>query len=82
MPHGNRPFVVHIDALGRAVVAVLSKMDEYVYDNPFQLISRTLQLSELNYITYQLETLVVVSSLEKFRHYMLFGPFNTYSENH
>jgi len=70
-PDWNKPFLVCCDASGEAMGSTLSQLDENGHDHPIHFASRKLTSTEKNYTMTEQEGLVVIFSLNKFRHYLL-----------
>lgn len=70
LPMFDKPFVVETDACGQGIRAVL--MQE---GHPLAYISRHLKGKQLHLSIYEKELLVVVFSVQKWRHYLLTGHF-------
>ena len=68
-PNWALPFHIHINALKKSIGGALGKVDEKL---PYTIyfISKNLSNAELNYTVTKKELLVVVHSLNKFRHYI------------
>lgn len=79
MPDFNRPFVLHTDASGSAVGAVLSQ-EHNGHLLPVAFASRALNKHELNYDTLQLECLAVVFALQKFQQYLEHREFELHTD--
>jgi hypothetical protein len=70
-PNWNKPFLVYCDAFGEAVGSTLSQLDKNGHDHPIHLASRQLTSAEKNYTVTEQESLAIIFSLKKFRHYLL-----------
>jgi len=68
-PNWALPFHINIDALNKAMGVALGKVDEEL---PYAIyfVSKNLSKVELNYTVTEKELLVVIHSLNKFRHYI------------
>ena len=69
-PHWAIPFDIHMDASNKEIGATSGQIDENL---PYAIyfISKNLSKAELNYTVTEKELLVVVHSLNKFRHYII-----------
>jgi len=68
-PDFTKPFIVTTDASGKALGAILSQ-GEVPNDLPIAYVSRTLNKSENNYSTTELECLAIVFAVKMFRPYL------------
>eukprot|EP00253_Pinus_taeda_P004185 PITA_04185 len=68
-PNWALPFHIHTDASNKAIGVALGQIDEKL---PYAIyfISKNLSKAELNYTVTEKELLVIVHSLNKFRHYI------------
>lgn len=79
MPNFDNKFVLHADASGSALGAVLSQEhDGHLL--PVAFASRALNKHELNYTTLQLECLAVVFGLQKFHQYLEHREFDVHTD--
>lgn len=76
-PNWALPFHIHMDALEIVVGEALGKIDDKL---PYAIyfISKNLSKVEFNYTVTEKELLVVVHSLNKFRHYIIGYQFCAY----
>lgn len=79
MPDFLKRFVVHADASGTALGAVLSQ-DYEGQLLPVAYASRALNKHELNYNTLQLECLAIVFAFQKFHQYLEHREFDVHSD--
>ena len=77
LPDFNKPFQVRCDASGRAIGAVLSQNDR-----PIAYLSEKLNDPKKKYSSYDQEFYAIVQALKKWRHYLMFGEFVLYIDNH
>lgn len=70
LPLFDRPFVVETDASGQSIGVVLIPKG-----HPLAYISRHLKGKQLHLLIYEKKLLVVVFAVQKWRHYLLNGPF-------
>jgi hypothetical protein len=68
-PDFNRPFILTSDASGKALGAILSQ-GKVGSDLPIAYASRTLNKSESNYSTTELECLAIIFGVKQFRPYL------------
>jgi len=68
-PDFTKPFIVTTDASGKALAAILSQ-GEVSQDLPIAYASRTLNKSESNYSTTELECLAIIFAVKTFRPYL------------
>lgn len=80
-PDWKKKFHVHIDASSIALGVVLAQSREGSLDNTIYIFSRKFSTIENNYTTTKREALVMVYSLQKFRHYLLGGPFKFFIDH-
>ena len=76
-----RKFHVHIDASTLVVGAILAQPADDSTNHPNVYASRKLNKAERNYSATERETLGMVFSLQKFRHYLLENPFTFYIDH-
>ena len=77
IPNFNKPFQVRCDASGIAIGAVLSQDDR-----PIAYYSEKLNGEKHKYSSYEQEFDAIVQELKKWRHYLMYGEFLLYSDNH
>ena len=70
-----------MDASSIALRVVLTQPGEGDIDHPIAFASRNLSTIENNYTTTKKEGLAMVYALQKFRHYLLGGPFKMYIDH-
>ena len=80
-PYWNKEFHVHVGASSVALGVVLAQPGEGNLDHPIEYASRKLSFVERNYTMTESKGLVMVYSLQKFRHYLLGGHFKMFT-NH
>lgn len=81
LPDWNKEFHVHIDSLCIALGAVPTQAGEGELDHPISFVSRKLSKVENNYSTIEHKGLVMVYTLQKFRHYLLGRHFKMYTDH-
>ena len=79
-PNFQEPFVVHADASGTGIGAVLSQVHD-AEEHPVVFISRKLQKHELNYSTVEKECLAVKWALHKLKYYLLGRKFTLVTDH-
>ena len=77
----SRKFHVHIDASTLTVGAILAQPANDSIDHPNVYARRKLNKAERKYSTIERESLGMVFSLHKFRHYLLANPFIFYTDH-
>ena len=80
-PDWNKEFHVNIDASSTALGVVLAQPGEGDLDHPIVYASRKLSFAEHNYTTNEREGLAMVYALQKFRNYLLGGPFKMFTDH-
>jgi hypothetical protein len=70
-PNWERPFEVYVDASNFAIGSVLSQKNSKGHDKPIYFASRQLSAAEKNYSVTERESLGMVYSVQKYRHYLL-----------
>lgn len=80
-PRWDIEFHVHVDASCIALGAILMQEGAEAIDHLIAFASRRLPKAKKNYSTTEREGLAMVYALEKYRHYLLGGHFNMYT-NH
>lgn len=70
MPDFTIPFIVETDACATGIRAVLMQRHK-----PIAFLSKALALKHLGFSTYEKELLVVVYTVQKWRHYLLGNKF-------
>ncbi len=79
MPDLNKPFVIHVDASGYAIGAVLQR-DQGTGLQPVAFESRKLQPAERNLAPYDRELLALVHALLKWKHLLLGAAFTVHTD--
>jgi hypothetical protein len=79
MPDLNKPFVLHVDASGFAVGAVLQQ-DQGAGLQPVAFESRKLQPPERRLAPYDIELLALIHALLKWKHLLLGAKFIVHSD--
>ena len=72
---------MHVDVSSIAIGIVLTQPREGALDHPIAFARRKLSMAEKNYTTTKREGLAMVYVLQNFRHYLLGGNFQMYT-NH
>ena len=81
-PDMNKPFLLHIDACGSGLGAVLLQHGADTLLHPCAYASRSLKLAERNYPVYKLEFLGLKwAVVDKFHHYLYGNRFSVYTDN-
>jgi hypothetical protein len=80
-PYWSKEFNVHVDASSIALGAVLAQPGSGGIEQPIAFDSRKLSTTERNYIMTEREGLAMVYALHKFRHYLLGGHFNIFTDH-
>ena len=80
-PDFSRPFILETDASGVGLGAVLAQKQSDGTTRPISFASRTLQGSEKNYSSSDMEALAVVWATKHFRHYIYGYPCTVYTDN-
>jgi hypothetical protein len=80
-PNWSIEFHVHCDASNIAIGAVLAQKVNGNIDLPIYYASQLLNQAEKNYNTTEREALVIVYSVNKFRHYLLANHFVFYDDH-
>jgi hypothetical protein len=80
-PDWSKEFNVHVDASSIALGKVLAQLGAGYIDHPIAFARMILSTSGINYTTTEREGLVMVYTLQKFRHYLLGGHFKMFT-NH
>ena len=71
-PDYGQPFILACDASGHALGSVLSQVNNITKDErPIAYHSKLFNSAERNYTTTEREMLAIVSSIKKFRHYLV-----------
>jgi hypothetical protein len=69
-PDDNLPYIIHNDASGKAIAAVLNQTKEDGETRIVSTASRVLTLAEQRYSTCEQELLAIVYAFQKFRIYV------------
>ena len=77
----KKEFHVHVDASSVTLFIVLTQPREGALDHPIAFGSKKLSTEEKNYTTMEREGLAMVYVLQKFRHYLLGGNFQMYTDH-
>lgn len=81
-PNWKKDFHVHVVASCIALGAVLTQASEGELDYPIAFTTRKLSKAEKNYSRTEREGLAMVYALQKFKHYLLGGHFNMYTDHY
>jgi hypothetical protein len=80
-PDWSKEFHVHVDASSISLGAVLAQPGAGDLDHLLAFSSRNLSTAKINYTTTEREGLAMVYALHKFRHYLLGGHFNMFTDH-
>jgi hypothetical protein len=80
-PDDDLPYIIHTDASGKAIAAVLMQTKEDGETRIFSTASRVLTLAEQRYSTCEQELLAIVYALQKFRIYVFGLKIMLYTDN-
>ena len=80
-PYWNKEFHVHVDASSIALGVVPTQPKEGDLDHLIAFASQKLSFTGRNYMTIERQGMAMVYVLQKFRHYLLGGHFNMFT-NH
>lgn len=80
LPDVNKDFVLHTDASGQAIGAVLSQKGEDGLLHPISYASKRLKDAETRYSTFERETLAVVWGINNFRQYLYGRKFKLFCD--
>ena len=80
-PNQNKEFHVGVDAFSTTLGVVFAHPGEGDLDHPIAYASRKLSFVEQNYTTTKREGLEMVYALQKFKHYLLGGHFNMFTDH-
>ncbi|MEJ2229930.1 MAG: pol polyprotein, partial [Nitrospirales bacterium] len=81
-PDYTKPFILHTDASGFSVGAVLSQIQPDGKEHPIAYAGRALKKYELNYSTHDKEALAIKFGVQHFRHFLYGGPpFTVYTDH-
>jgi len=80
-PDDNLPYIIHTDASGKAVAAVLMQTQDKGETRIVSTPSRVLTLTERRYSTCEQELLAIVYALQKFRIYIFGHKIMLYTDN-
>ena len=81
MPDFSSPFVVHCDASGGGVGAVLTQHDKDGCERPIMYVSHKMNDAETRYSTTHQELLAVIYALKKFKPYLYGQQFSIYTDH-
>jgi hypothetical protein len=80
-PDWSKEFHVHVYASYIALGEVLAQLGVRYIDHPLAFSRMKLSTAEINYTTIEREGLAMVYALQKFRHYLLGGNFNMFTDH-
>ena len=80
-PYWNKEFHVHVDASSISLGVMLMQPGEGDVDHAITYASWKFSFVKRNYTTTKREGLVMVYALQKFRHYLLGGHFNMFTDH-
>ena len=81
IPRFAKPFVLHTDASGKGLGAVLEQIQDDGNHNPVTFARRTLSKHEVKYGSTELETLAVICALRHFRAYLYGHQYTVYTDH-
>ena len=81
LPDPNLPFVVHTDASGFAVGAVLSQKQADGQMRPIAFLSKKMLDAETRYPVHEQELLAIVHALKSWRHYLYGRKFTVFTDH-
>lgn len=82
IPDPNLPFLVHTDASGFAVGAVLSQKQTDGHVRPVAFLSKKMLDAETRYPVHEQELLAIIHALKSWRHYLYGRKFTVYTDHH
>jgi hypothetical protein len=82
LPDPNLPFIVHTDASGFAVGAVLSQKQSDGTARPLAFLSKKMLDAETRYPVHEQELLAIIHSLKSWRHYLYGRKFTVLTDHH
>jgi hypothetical protein len=82
LPDPNLPFIVHTDASGFAVGAVLSQKQADGQLRPIAFLSKKMLEAETRYPVHEQELLAIVHALKSWRHYLYGRKFTVLTDHH
>ena len=82
LPDPDLPFVLHTDASGFAVGAVLSQPQPDGLLRPIAFLSKKMLDAETRYPTHEQELLAIVHALKTWRHYLHGRKFTVFTDHH
>lgn len=82
LPDPTLPYVVHTDASGFAVGAVLSQKQSDGALRPLAFLSKKMLDAETRYPTHEKELLAIIHALRSWRHYLYGRKFTVYTDHH
>lgn len=82
LPDPNLPFVVHTDASGFAIGAVLSQKQTDGTVRPLAFLSKKMLDAETRYPVHEQELLAIVHALKTWRHYLHGRKFTVLTDHH
>ncbi len=82
LPDPSLPFIVHTDASGFAVGAVLSQQQSDGALRPIAFLSKKMLDAETRYPTHEKELLAIIHALKSWRHYLSGRKFKVMTDHH